>query len=381
MEIIDRITEKHLKPLPTAKPRFSVIMPVYNAAHFFAEVLDSIPNHLDEDFEILLIDDCSTDGTSDLIRRHSLASKIQLLKTPKNSGPAAARNLGAAHARGEFLLFFDADVIFYPDTFERVRSYVHAHPDTRCFTGINAMESAGKGLASTFHARYSFYALNLIPEGAVASTWNPRLGFIRKDLFDAIGGFDTNYRKADVEDYEFSKKISQIVPIGFTRALEVKHRFGNFRENSFNFFKRSRQWTRLFFRQKSLDKTGHTRTSQLPNIIIPFLLTLVLPLGFFFPITKIVIILLGTYLLFNLSESMFFIRTSGVLLGVIFTFFILYYYWVAVFGIILGLADLMQSFIKRTFQYLCRLAPPLRGRSFTQLARKRKSRPKRPLEI
>lgn len=319
---------------------FSVIMPVYNTADFIGRVLDSLPA-LGEEFEVIMIDDCSTDGTADVIRRHPKSPSIKLLKTPQNAGPAAARNLGVSEARGE-LLFFDADVLFLPDTFERVKAYVRANPDVRCFTGLNSKDSAGEGLVSRFHALYSYFALNLIPENSGASAWNPRQGFLRKELFDSIGGFDTRYRKADVEDYELSKRILQVTPIVFTRSLEVKHRFGGFADSTRNFFKRSRQWINLLFRTRALERTGHTRLSNVPNLAIPALMTACIFSAPFLPVGKLLLALAAAHILFNLPEFVFFCRAAGVACAAIFVFMILYYHWVALLGIAMGLADVAR---------------------------------------
>ncbi|MFI5360585.1 MAG: glycosyltransferase family 2 protein [Elusimicrobiota bacterium] len=293
-----------------AVPRFTVIMPVFNAAHFFTDVLDSIPADLDDDFEIVLIDDCSTDGTAELIRRHPRFPKIALLRTAENSGPATARNLGAERARGEYLLFFDADVVFLPDTFERARAYVLAHPEVRCFTGINSKESAAPGFVSRFHATWSNYLLDLIPEGGVATQWNPRLGFIRKDFFRELGGFDARYRKADVEDYAFTRKIGRHV--GFTRDLEIKHRFADLPGTMRNFYKRSQQWMDLLVATRELDKTGHTRTSMVPNVIVPVLLAAGLLLLPFYPTGRPLLLVLAFYVVYNLGMTLHFLRVAGL---------------------------------------------------------------------
>ena len=86
--------------MQTSTPRFSVIIPVYTAAEYFAGVLDSIPEDLGEGVEFLVVDDCSTDATPEIIRAHPRFPRLALLRPPVNSGPAAARNLGAAAARG-----------------------------------------------------------------------------------------------------------------------------------------------------------------------------------------------------------------------------------------------------------------------------------------
>ncbi len=319
---------------------YSVIIPVYNAGHFFSAVLNSVPPDLGEDFEIILVNDCSTDDTEKVIGSHPIFSRIRYFKTEKNSGPSTARNMGASKAEGQFLIFFDADVLFLPDTFKRLKAYVEKHPEVFCFTGIHSKKSdASSGFVSQFHSLYAYYALNLIPEGGPASTWNPRLGFVRRDLFWRLGGFDTTYRKADVEDYALSKKIEKVTPIGFTREFEIKHRFGSFIETTRNFFKRSRQWTHLFLKTKSLDKTGHTRISNGLNLLVSFLLAVFLVLSPLFSVRKILAFLLLTHWAVNFPLFLFFIREVGVFQAFVYLGFVLYYNWVVEFGIFVGIFE------------------------------------------
>lgn len=88
----------------------SVIIPVYNGAGSIADAIGSVASNGYDDVEIVVIDDCSTDATTELVR--ALAEKdprIRLLQTSRNMGPAGARNLGLEHARGEWVTLNDAD--------------------------------------------------------------------------------------------------------------------------------------------------------------------------------------------------------------------------------------------------------------------------------
>ena len=87
-----------------AKTRFSVLIPVYNRAACVRECIDSILAQTFLDYEIIAIDDGSTDGTQEVLR--SYGDRIKVLKQD-NQGPEIARNLGAVHAGGEYLAFLD----------------------------------------------------------------------------------------------------------------------------------------------------------------------------------------------------------------------------------------------------------------------------------
>lgn len=91
-------------------PLVSVIMPAYNAEAYIARSIESVRAQTLTDFELIIVDDCSTDGTAGLINRHAQAdARVRLHRLPVNSGVAAARNAGIAEARGRYVAFLDSD--------------------------------------------------------------------------------------------------------------------------------------------------------------------------------------------------------------------------------------------------------------------------------
>jgi Glycosyl transferase family 2 len=90
---------------------FSVIIPTYNRARFLARALDSVFAQTFKDYEVIVVDDGSTDETQRYLK--SLKTRISSLKQP-NRGPGAARNVGAKYAKGEYLAFLDSDDIWFP---------------------------------------------------------------------------------------------------------------------------------------------------------------------------------------------------------------------------------------------------------------------------
>ena len=104
---------------PTA-PTVSIIMPAYNAAQTIGESIQSVLAQFYTDWELLIIDDCSTDDTAqvvtDYIRRYP---KIRLLQQPANAGVSAARNRGIDHSRGQYLAFLDSDDLWRSDKLQK----------------------------------------------------------------------------------------------------------------------------------------------------------------------------------------------------------------------------------------------------------------------
>ena len=108
--------------------RFSVVMPVFNQREHLGKAIASVLNQTFTDFELIVIDDGSTDSSLDLIR--SFGPRVELLQQ-SNQGPEVARNLGAAQANGEYLVFLDGDDIFFPfalEVLDRVIRYFRSPP-------------------------------------------------------------------------------------------------------------------------------------------------------------------------------------------------------------------------------------------------------------
>ena len=93
-------------------PKVSVIIPAYNAAPYLAETLASVFAQSYPDYEIIVVDDGSTDDTLAVLEQ--FADRITLIRKP-NGGPASARNAGLRQARGELLAFLDGDDLWLPD--------------------------------------------------------------------------------------------------------------------------------------------------------------------------------------------------------------------------------------------------------------------------
>ena len=99
------------------RPFISVIIPVYNGEKFLPGCLEALVSGSYRDYELIVVDDCSTDRSVEISREKG----AQVLKTSRQSGPGGARNLGAQHARGEVLFFVDADVVVKHDRLNESR--------------------------------------------------------------------------------------------------------------------------------------------------------------------------------------------------------------------------------------------------------------------
>lgn len=96
--------------------KFSVIIVAYNIEKYIDEAIKSVLNQSFDNYEIIIIDDCSTDGTQEVINKYSSSKNVKIYKTKKNTGTAGGpRNLGIKYAQGEYILFLDGDDKLYSE--------------------------------------------------------------------------------------------------------------------------------------------------------------------------------------------------------------------------------------------------------------------------
>lgn len=109
-------------------PLVSVIMPAYNGAAFIGETIRSVLAQTLSDFELVIVDDCSTDTTWDVLQSFA-DPRIRLFRAEKNGGPVQARNQAFGHASGQYIVGLDQDDLCTPDRFARQVAFLDGNPD------------------------------------------------------------------------------------------------------------------------------------------------------------------------------------------------------------------------------------------------------------
>jgi glycosyltransferase involved in cell wall biosynthesis len=109
-------------------PEISIIMPLFNSAPFVKEAVESLLAQTFRDFELLVVDDGSSDGSPGIVESFA-DDRIRLLRGGESRGPAEARNRGLAEARGRTVVFFDSDDAARPGLLEELTDFLAAHPD------------------------------------------------------------------------------------------------------------------------------------------------------------------------------------------------------------------------------------------------------------
>ena len=125
----------------------SIIIPVYNAEVFLNESLQSVIAQTYQDWELLIIDDCSTDNSASIIKQYvEQDSRIRYFKTDRPSGsPTLPRNIGIEHARGRYIAFLDSDDAWLPNKLERQMAMFEKYKDMAiCFSNYEKMAENGE---------------------------------------------------------------------------------------------------------------------------------------------------------------------------------------------------------------------------------------------
>ena len=110
-------------------PKISVVIPAYNGANFLAESLSSLARQTFRDFEVVLVDDGSSDGTAEIADRFSGEMRMRVLVNSKNIGVAASLNRGIAETDSLLIARLDSDDLAHPDRLNQQFTFMEASPD------------------------------------------------------------------------------------------------------------------------------------------------------------------------------------------------------------------------------------------------------------
>ncbi|HDO25713.1 MAG TPA: glycosyltransferase family 2 protein, partial [Nitrospirae bacterium] len=285
----------------------SIVIPTYNAEKFMPALLDSIFSSTVSDFEVIIVDDCSTDNTVEAVKKYP----VKLIRLTENSGPGKARNMGVKTAHGDIIFFLDSDVTVTAGTIEEAADFFKSSPSVNCVIGVCEKEPLNSGFVPRYMALFEYVHLKGSRYDEV-SVFAPRCGAIKKNLFEKIGGYNETYKGADVEDFELARRINRTDRIILNRRMVVKHQFANFRQAVKNYFKRAFMWVRLFIKEKRFDNAGPSVPSNGIAALSAFsaLLSLVLT-PFLDVMMYFFVFFMVVYLLANLKWLSFMYKEAG----------------------------------------------------------------------
>ena len=311
----------------------SVIIALYNAEKAIGKCLESVYASSYNNYEVIVVDDCSTDNS------HEVAAKFQckLLRLDKNSGPAHARNIGVKNSRGDILFFIDSDTELDIRALELLKETFNNEKDIVAIVGLPRKKSLSNGLAPAYNALKNHYPLSVADR--YSDYFTSQVGAVKRETFLAVGGFDTRFKGADVEDIEFGMRLPKGKTLVHKNVL-VGHHFPGFLSIAKKYFRRSIMLSRVVRGNKKMcgAHASLMRTFLTLIALISFVSTFAL---LFNPI--FIVAPLGLFFLFVIGNSglfSFISREKG------FLFMLISVFYEYIFSVIIGLGGITGMILK-----------------------------------
>jgi len=218
--------------MPT--PELSVIIPTYNAATHIGRCLTGLQNQTFEDFEIVIVDDNSSDATRDIIEEFEELD-ITLIHRTDETGITSAINTGIANAKSDLIARHDADDWSHPDRFKKQVQYMKANPEVALLgTGANIVDSDGKKIETRDvmeePSENDLIEHNHYVHGSV---------IMRKEALKEVGFYDERFKTT--EDYDLWLRLAKLYPI-----RNINEPLYNFRKHDGSIYAKKLEEVKLY---------------------------------------------------------------------------------------------------------------------------------------
>lgn len=257
-------------------PYLSIVIPVYNNEKTILRLITSIiqSGKTDlSDIEVIAVDDKSKDSSIKTMAGYASQMNVgqlhgfRIIALNENSGPAKVRNVGSSYARGKVLLFLDSDVILHKSTLGEVIRSFQEDPDLHALTGVWDKKQYTKKFFPKFKALRDWsYWINERDPRNYYYLFSTRIAAIDRGLFLRLGGFDTTYKAALVEDMELTYRIAKRYAVVFSPKVMVHHEFEDFLPVAKKYFWRSYYWSRIYRERKKFDPVATTSKEALTTV-------------------------------------------------------------------------------------------------------------------
>jgi glycosyltransferase involved in cell wall biosynthesis len=293
--------------------KLSVIVPAYNSGQTLADCLDALlrARRYVHEAEIFVVDDGSTDDTALIASRYN----VNLLQIRSNSGPAAARNLGAAQATGNILVFVDADVAISEDALKRIAAHFKKAQSAGAVIGSYDDSPSEKNLISRYRNLLHHFVHQNAPK--YSSHFWTGLGALRKSDFDAIVGFNEDQFGRTCEDIELGYRLrANGCNIAMDKELQGKHlkHWTLLSMVRTDLFIRAIPWTRLLIQYKHIPYDFSLGRVQRLSVALAWLTVITAPFALIPP--HFAIITLLAFIGVNWSFFKFLAVNESILLSV-----------------------------------------------------------------
>lgn len=138
-----------------AEELVSIIMPTYNSGHFIGKTIDSVLSQTYQNWEVIIVDDCSTDNTSKIVSSYTTKdNRIKYHRLDRNSGAAVARNKAVELSKGKYIAFIDSDDIWFPEKLSKQINFMEKNNYTFTSTSYTKIDEEGNFLNRIITAKF-----------------------------------------------------------------------------------------------------------------------------------------------------------------------------------------------------------------------------------
>jgi glycosyltransferase involved in cell wall biosynthesis len=209
-------------------PKITVIIPTHNRERFIGECIESVLHQTFTDFNLIVIDDGSTDNTRGIVNEFKDPRIAYIYQ--ENHGVSAVRNSGAKMTSAKYLAFLDSDDMYLDNALEKLVDFLDAHEEVGFVYGqsyMTKMDTTPVRVRKSFYHDHSVVIdqITHIREMLFHKPWNVSCCAIRRDCFNNVGGFNEDLWFG--EDYEFFIRMSKRYPAGYVAEPLAKVRIHN----------------------------------------------------------------------------------------------------------------------------------------------------------
>ena len=195
--------------------KISIILPAYNRENTIACSIQSILKQTWKDFELIIVDDGSTDNTCSVVETFS-DSRIKYYRQ-ENAGASSARNMGVIYSESDIIAFCDSDDTWKEDKLEKQIRFMEDNPEISLVYTAYMMHMHDKEVRVPNEGYIC--DRNILSRLLVKNTIGAPTIMVKKDVFRAVGGFDTSMKS--LEDWDFAIKVAKKYQIGFIDEILV----------------------------------------------------------------------------------------------------------------------------------------------------------------
>lgn len=191
-------------------PFFSVVIPTYNRAAFIKTTLETVLNQTYPHYEVIVVDNCSTDNTDEVLEPFIRGGRIRFIKHEQNYERARSRNTGMSAARGDFVTLLDSDDFMYTTNLADAAEYARANLDIKCFHNLYEFVDSERNVLR----RQTMPPLNNQLKAIASGNFMTCIGdFIHREIYEQYK-FDVTPELTGGEDWEFWLRVLADYKVG-----------------------------------------------------------------------------------------------------------------------------------------------------------------------